>query len=91
MSYLITVTEAARSFADIIGRVYYRGEEFDIKKGGQVVAHLGPSKNRSTLKAAELNYFFAEGPKLSEEDVEAFEKELSLIRASGGEFKNPWD
>ena len=45
MIYLITVTEAVRSFADIIGRVYYKGDEYEIKKGNQIVAHIGPAKN----------------------------------------------
>lgn len=90
MTQLITVTEAVRSFTDIIGRVYYRGEEFDIKKGTQIVAHLGPSKNRPTLKISELNSLFSQFT-LSQEECEEFAKDLDLIRKSGGEIKNKWD
>lgn len=90
MAQLITVTEAVRTFTDIIGRVYYRGEEFDIKKGTQIVAHIGPSKNRSTLNVVELTEFFS-NPSLSKEDFEEFEKDINFIRSSVGEIKNKWD
>lgn len=33
MPKVITVTDMVRSFSDIIGRVHYQGESFDIKKG----------------------------------------------------------
>lgn len=48
MAQVITVTEMARSFSDIIGRVYHRGEEFDIKKGSHIVAHISPSVQNAT-------------------------------------------
>lgn len=38
----ISATDAARSFADVVNRVRYRGEEFLIEKGGVPVARLGP-------------------------------------------------
>lgn len=91
MSHLISVTEAVRTFGDIIGRVYYRGEEFDIKKGTQIVAHLGPSKNRATLGVGELTAFFAKAPSLSSEDIKDFENDINTIRNSVGEIKNKWD
>lgn len=91
MLRLITVTEAVRSFADIIGRVYYKGDEYDIKKGNQIVAHIGPSKNRSTLSVSELNSFFATCPNLLPGDAIDFEQDITLIRAAGGEIKDIWD
>ena len=36
MPKLITVTDMIRSFSDIVGRVYYNGETFDIKKGANI-------------------------------------------------------
>jgi antitoxin (DNA-binding transcriptional repressor) of toxin-antitoxin stability system len=44
MAQVITVTEMARSFSDIIARVYHKGEEFDIKKGANIVAHISAPK-----------------------------------------------
>jgi len=91
MDHLITVTEAARSFADIIGRVYYRGEEFDIKKGNQIVAHIGPAKSRATLRMGELNAFFASCPTLSTEELNDFERDIEMIRSKAGEAENKWE
>ncbi|HXH54142.1 MAG TPA: antitoxin [Gammaproteobacteria bacterium] len=91
MLHLITVTEAVRSFADIIGRVYYKGDEYNIKKGNQIVAHIGPSKNRSTLSISELNSFFASCPTLLPGDAQDFEQDIGLVRSAGGEIKDIWD
>ena len=91
MLHLITVTEAVRSFADIIGRVYYKGDEYNIKKGNQIVAHIGPSKNRSTLNLSDLNSFFATCPSLLSDGTEDFERDIESVRAAGGEVKDLWD
>lgn len=88
MSRIITVTEAARSFDDIIDRVYYRNEKFDIQMGNQIVAHISPSKNQTTLKTFELNDFFAKIPKLSIDDLDDFEKNIKQIRTSAGRLKD---
>lgn len=58
MAKLITVTDMIRSFSDIIGRVYYKRETFDIKKGNNIVATLAPTKSSTTLMASSLNDFF---------------------------------
>jgi hypothetical protein len=76
MAFLITVTEAVRSFAEIIGRVYHKGEAFDIKKGTPVVAHLSSKKKPATLSASNLNEFFDRAPSLGKEEAESFLKNL---------------
>lgn len=38
MVQIVKATEAVRSFSDIINRVYYKGESFDIQKGNNIVA-----------------------------------------------------
>ena len=91
MPKLITVTDLIRSFSDIIGRVYYKGESFDIKKGPNIVAMLSP-KSKSSMSVSELNTFFKETPHLSDEDVEDFEdilKENRLLKGDGG--VNKWE
>jgi antitoxin (DNA-binding transcriptional repressor) of toxin-antitoxin stability system len=90
MTHLITVTEAVRTFADIIGRVFYRGEEYDIKKGNEIVAHLGPSKNRASISISELTHFFSTCP-LMNDDIDDFEKDIAYIRSSQKELKSKWD
>lgn len=91
MIHLITVTQAVRSFADIVGRVYYKGDEYNIKKGNQIVAHIGPLKSRATLNMSELNSFFSSCPHLMPEDILDFEQDIKAIRSVGGEIKDKWD
>ena len=43
MSKMVTVTEAARNFSDVVNRVFYRGESMELTRGGTVVARLVPA------------------------------------------------
>ena len=65
MAHLITVTEVVRAFGDIIGRVYYKGEEFDIKKGSQIVVRLSSAKYKSGISMDDLEKIFKTWPSLS--------------------------
>ncbi len=38
----LTVTEAARNFSEILGRVRFRGERCILTKAGKPVAEIGP-------------------------------------------------
>lgn len=38
----VSATEAARQFSDLLNRVRYRGESFEIVRGGEVVARIVP-------------------------------------------------
>ncbi|HEX7480583.1 MAG TPA: hypothetical protein VF331_22475 [Polyangiales bacterium] len=40
---LVSATEAARQFSDLLNRLRYRQESFEIVRGGEVVARLVPS------------------------------------------------
>ena len=91
MAFLITVTEAVRSFTEIIGRVYYKGEAFDIKKGNQIVAHLSSGKKRATLSVQELNDFFAKAPSLGKEEAVVFLKDLEHLKKSIKDSPIKWD
>jgi antitoxin (DNA-binding transcriptional repressor) of toxin-antitoxin stability system len=42
MKSYISATQAARTFSDLVNRVYYRGEEFIIERGGTPVCQLVP-------------------------------------------------
>lgn len=90
MPKLITATDMIRSFSDIVSRVYYKGETFDIKKGNNIVARLSPAKSRATIEISDLNSFFKTAPHLEVEDREDFEvalKEARLLQDNGGEDK----
>jgi antitoxin (DNA-binding transcriptional repressor) of toxin-antitoxin stability system len=91
MTFLITVSEAVRSFADIIGRVYYKGEEFEIKKGKKIVARIVPVKEKRALKVCELNDFFANIPKLDAKEMESFAKDIEDARKNIKESPSKWD
>ena len=39
-SRIISATEAARSFSELLDRVYYRGETFVIERGGEPVCEM---------------------------------------------------
>lgn len=92
MPKVITVTAMMRSFSDIIGRVYYRGESFDITKGANVVARILPPKVTSHVSGKELAEIFENAPHLDDDDIADFEKSLTELRAEkdNTEF-NKWD
>ena len=50
-SIAITVTKAARSFADCINRVHYQDVTFVLLKNGTPVAQLVPTKEKTWLRA----------------------------------------
>ena len=89
MVKLITVT---RKISDVLGRVYYKGESFDVKKGSHVVARLTPAGRKSTTAISELNEFFKSGPHLEKEDANEFEKEIKEIKSlKDKQGMNKWD
>ena len=91
MRHLVTVTQIVRNFGDIIGRVYYKGEEFDIKKGANIVAHLSPPKQQIGLSIMELEKLFTRSAFLSSEELDVFEKDLHFMRETKEELTDKWD
>lgn len=88
---MITATEAIRSFADIINKVYYQNQSFDIKKGKIIVASIVPSSNSSPLEAKDLNQFFSNIPKLENNDEKDFQNEIENIRSELKVREIDWD
>jgi antitoxin (DNA-binding transcriptional repressor) of toxin-antitoxin stability system len=41
---LLTATEAARHFSEVLDRVSHHGASFDIRRGREVVARLVPAR-----------------------------------------------
>lgn len=50
MAEKITATGAAKGFSDLLNRIRYRGESFEITRGGVVVARLGPPAPQGTVR-----------------------------------------
>ena len=70
MSTLVSVTQAARHFADYINRVVYRGERFLLVRGRQPVAELAPVPAGRRL--GDLPGILAALPRLGPEEAERF-------------------
>ena len=47
---IITATEAIRSFSDIMNKVYYQHQSFDVKKGKVIVARIIPYNHSSKIE-----------------------------------------
>jgi prevent-host-death family protein len=77
----ITATEAARNFSDILNRAQYKGERFEVTRGGTVVARIVPGEAKR-LTVGEFRELWKSWPRLDPEDAAQFEKELAEIRAS---------
>lgn len=80
--HIITATEASRSFSNILNKVHYQGESYEIKRGKEVIARIVPAAPKKTeLKVSELNTIYNRLPPLDEKDEAAFIKDIEQIRA----------
>ena len=91
MKHTISVTEAARNFADIVSRVFYRGERFVLERGGRPVARLVPIPRGERL--GDLPALLEAVPHLSAGEAEAWGRDLRNARASMSPLpgEDPWE
>ncbi len=91
MSQTLTVTEIARSFAEYINRVVYRGESFILTRGNKPVAEIRPIP--AGRKLADLPKILASVPHLDPEDVEAFAQDIEDSRRELARMgiRDPWE
>jgi antitoxin (DNA-binding transcriptional repressor) of toxin-antitoxin stability system len=74
----ISVTEAARNFADCVNRVHYQNMTFVLLKNGMPVARLVPERKKASpvrKLAATLREF-----ELSPEEAKAWNRDLRAAR-----------
>lgn len=74
----VTSTELAKGLSDILNRIYYQGESFNVERNGQAIATLTPAQPtespRTTWRAvvAALGNFAWPDPTLAD-DLEAIQ------------------
>ena len=85
----ISVTEAARNFADLVNRAFYRGETTVLVKNGVPVAHISPGAPTG-LPASEILRRWNAGPRLTESEVHAWERDIAGARAALPPVRDPW-
>jgi len=74
----ITVTEAARNFADCLNRVRYQNMTFVLLKNGSPIARLGP-ENEKKCSGRNLAEALAK-TKLADEEAAAWHRDLQKAR-----------
>ena len=82
----ISVTEAARNFADCVNRAYYQNVTFVLLKNGSPVARLVPDKEK-VCTGRDLAEALAKA-KLTEEEAQAWRRDLKNARKT---LKTPLD
>jgi antitoxin (DNA-binding transcriptional repressor) of toxin-antitoxin stability system len=88
MSQKISATEAARSFSELLNRVHYRGESFDVVRNGEVVARITSSSAQQRVDAQALIAALAAAGHADEcfaDDLERIQREQPLLP------HDPWE
>lgn len=78
----ISATEAARGFADLINRVRYQGERFEVVRNGEIVAAIVPTVPARALTAGELSELLKNLPPLDAgfaADMQAARRDVSSV------------
>ena len=90
MTRTISVTEAARGFADVINRVFYRRESALLVRGGKPVAKIVPV-GETAKTGSELAPLWSKRPHLSPAEAEAFAHDIEGARNTLPPLTNKWD
>ena len=85
----LTVTEAARRFADVVNRAFYRHETTVLVRNGVPVAYLAPM-SPAGIAARELAHRWPLLPRLSADDAAGFADDLAAARAELPGPADPW-
>ena len=80
MKRCISVTEAARNFADCVNRAHYQNVTFVLFKNGSPVARLVPDAQK-VCAGRDLASVLA-GARLSNEEARAWNRELRAARSN---------
>jgi antitoxin (DNA-binding transcriptional repressor) of toxin-antitoxin stability system len=87
-STIITVTEASRSFADIVNRAYYRRQHFILTRAGRPLAGISPLPEHPPITASSLRKVLQGLPHLDRAEADAFGQDIEEAR---GKIPTPGD
>jgi len=82
----ISATMLARQLGDILGRIRYRGESFEVERNGVVVARIEPAARPPAGRVADAVRAWRDA---GEPDA-AFAEALEQVGAADREPRNPW-
>lgn len=85
----LSVTDAARRFADVVNRAFYRHETTVLLKNGVPVAFVAPMAPTG-IPAVELAHRWARLPRLTPSDAAAFGGDIGAARAEVPAPADPW-
>ena len=85
----LSVTEAARRFADVVNRAFYRHETTVLLKNGAPVAYVAPLAPTG-IPARELAHRWPLLPRLAPADADAFARDVAAARAEVPPPADPW-
>lgn len=86
----MTVTEAARHFADLVNRTYYRGESTVLIRSGEPVAMVVPMGGASVTGRDWLSRWRSI-PHLEVRDADDFAADVRQARENLSPPESPWD
>ena len=85
----LSVTEAARRFADVVNRAFYRHETTVLVKNGVPVAFIAPM-SPAGIPASELAHRWPLLPRLSAAAADAFAADVATARTEIATPRDPW-
>jgi prevent-host-death family protein len=91
METTLTVTEAARNFADVVNRAYYRREATTLLKNGKPVARVVPAAAAVKTGKEIAARMAGKRPRLTPKEAEAFDADLREARAGMPKPVSLWD
>jgi len=84
---VVSATEAARTFSDLLNRVHYRGETFVIERSGKPIGKLAPAAP-AHFTVADLSALLEQLPKLDHEYLDILE---DITRNQPPVARSPWE
>jgi prevent-host-death family protein len=82
----ISATDAARKFSELLNRVRYRGDQFEVVRGGVVIARIVPA---AASKGPTVRSLFAALGNAERPDP-GFADDLEAVQADQQTANDPW-